>query len=163
MDQRKIMKEKKKANQRVKIKGQLRLYMQWPAIMAILLICMNGWIYRVDKRAGILMSLFLLIYIVMIAILYLYTKSLVVKDLVQFAAQYGIVQNTLLKELAVPYAILLDDGRVVWMNNQFRDTLGTDLKAGVYIGKYMPELNTSIFPQEENDIVQMDVYVCVCV
>lgn len=152
------MKEKKKANQRVKIKGQLRLYMQWPAIMAILLICMNGWIYRVDKRAGILMSLFLLIYIVMIAILYLYTKSLVVKDLVQFAAQYGIVQNTLLKELAVPYAILLDDGRVVWMNNQFRDTLGTDLKAGVYIGKYMPELNTSIFPQEENDIVQMDVY-----
>lgn len=152
------MKEKKKANQRVKIRGQLRLYMQWPAIMAILLICMNGWIYRVDKRAGILMSLFLLIYIVMIAILYLYTKSLVVKDLVQFAAQYGIVQNTLLKELAVPYAILLDDGRVVWMNNQFRDTLGTDLKAGVYIGKYMPELNTSIFPQEENDIVQMDVY-----
>lgn len=152
------MKEKKKANQRVKIKGQLRLYMQWPAIMAILLVCMNGWIYRVDKRAGILMSLFLLIYIVMIAILYLYTKSLVVKDLVQFAAQYGIVQNTLLKELAVPYAILLDDGRVVWMNNQFRDTLGTDLKAGVYIGKYMPELNTSIFPQEENDIVQMDVY-----
>lgn len=152
------MKEKKKANQRVKIKGQLRLYMQWPAIMAILLICMNGWIYRVDKRAGILMSLFLLIYIVMIAILYLYTKSLVVKDLVQFAAQYGIVQNTLLKELAVPYAILLDDGRVVWMNNQFRDTLGMDLKAGVYIGKYMPELNTSIFPQEDDDIVQMDVY-----
>ncbi len=156
------MKEKKKANQRVKIKGQLRLYMQWPAIMAILLICMNGWIYRVDKRAGILMSLFLLIYIVMIAILYLYTKSLVVKDLVQFAAQYGIVQNTLLKELAVPYAILLDDGRVVWMNNQFRDTLGMDLKAGVYIGKYMPELNTSIFPQEENDIVQMDVYYREC-
>ncbi len=152
------MKEKKKANRKVKIKGQLRLYMQWPAIMAILLICMNIWIYKVDKRAGILMSLFLLIYIVMVGILYLYTKRLVVKDLVQFAAQYGVVQNTLLKELAVPYAILLDDGKAVWMNNQFRHILGADLKAGVYIGKYIPELNTSIFPQEENDIVQMDVY-----
>lgn len=158
MDQGKVMKEKKRAKQRVKIKGQLRLYMQWPAIMAILLICMNGWIYKVDKRAGILMSLFLIIYIVMIGILYLYTKSLVVKDLVQFAAQYGVVQNTLLKELAVPYAILLDDGKVVWMNNQFKQILGADLKAGVYIGKYIPELNTSIFPHEENDIVHMDVY-----
>ncbi len=158
MYQGKVMKEKKRAKKKVKIKGQLRLYMQWPAIMAILLICMNCWIYRVDKRAGILMSLFLLIYIVMVAILYLYTKSLVVKDLVQFAAQYGVVQNTLLKELAVPYAILLDDGKVVWMNNQFNHILGTELKAGVYIGKYIPELNTSIFPQEENDIVHMDVY-----
>ena len=81
MGQRVIMKEKKKANRKVKIKGQLRLYMQWPAIMAILLICMNIWIYKVDKRAGILMSLFLLIYIVMVGILYLYTKRLVVKDL----------------------------------------------------------------------------------
>ena len=80
------------------------------------------------------------------------------KELVEFATQYGIVQNTLLKELAVPYAILLDDGKVIWMNNQFLKILGGKIKGDAYLSKYLPELNRSIFPQEENDIVHMDVY-----
>ena len=80
------------------------------------------------------------------------------KELVEFATQYGIVQNTLLKELAVPYAILLDDGKVIWMNNQFLKILGGKVKGDAYLSKYLPELNRSIFPQEENDIVHMDVY-----
>lgn len=113
-----------KEKQKVRLKGQLRLYMQWPAIMATLLIGMNIWIYKLDKKAGGVMSLFLLLYIVMVGVLYLYTKSLVVKDLVQFAAQYGIIQNTLLKELAVPYALLLEDGKTIWMNDQFEKILG---------------------------------------
>lgn len=147
-----------KEKQKVRLKGQLKLYMQWPAIMAVLLIGMNIWIYRLDKKAGILMSLFLLLYIIMIGFLYLYTKSLVMKDLIEFAAQYGVIQNTLLKELAVPYAILLEDGKAIWMNDQFEKILGGKLKGEAYISKYMPELNKSIFPQEENDIVHLDVY-----
>ena len=46
------------------------------------------------------------------------------KDLVEFAAQYGIVQNTLLRELSIPYAILLDDGKAIWMNDEFEAILG---------------------------------------
>ena len=44
--------------------------------------------------------------------------NIIMKDLVEFAAQYGIVQNTLLRELSIPYAILLDDGKAVWMNDE---------------------------------------------
>ena len=32
-------------NKKVRLKGQLRLYMQWPAFMTILLIAMNFWIF----------------------------------------------------------------------------------------------------------------------
>lgn len=152
------MKEKKKDSQKIRLKGQLKLYMQWPAIMALLLIAVNIWSYKIDKRAGTLMFIFVLIYIVMVGILYLYTKSLIMKDLVEFAAQYGVVQNTLLKELAVPYAILLDNGKAIWMNDQFEAILGGKPKGDAYISKYIPELNTSIFPKEENDITRMDVY-----
>lgn len=147
-----------KEKQKVRLKGQLKIYMQWPAIMAVLLVGMNIWIYRLDKKAGILMSLFLLLYIIMIGFLYLYTKSLVMKDLIEFAAQYGVIQNTLLKELAVPYAILLEDGKAIWMNDQFEKILGGKARGEAYISKYIPELNKSIFPQEENDIVHIDVY-----
>ena len=137
---------KKKAKQNVRLKGQLKLYMQWPAFMTILLIAMNIWIYRLDKRAGILMMVFVLIYIVIVGIMYFYNKSLVMKDLVDFAAQYGIIQNTLLKKLAVPYALLLEDGRLMWMNDQFREILGGKLKKEAVLSRYIPELNRSIFP-----------------
>ena len=147
-----------KEKQKIRVKGQLRTYMQWPAILGILLMGMNVWIYRMDRKVGLVMSAFVLLYIIMVVILYVYTRTMLMKELVEFATQYGIVQNTLLKELAVPYAILLDDGKVIWMNNQFLKILGGKVKGDAYLSKYLPELNRSIFPQEENDIVHMDVY-----
>lgn len=147
-----------KEKQKIRVKGQLRTYMQWPAILGIFLIGMNVWIYRMDHKAGLVMSAFVLLYIIMAVLLYVYTRTMLMKELVEFAMQYGIVQNTLLKELAVPYAILLDDGKVIWMNNQFLKILGGKIKGDAYLSKYLPELNRSIFPQEENDIVHMDVY-----
>ena len=79
--------------------------MQLPAVMAVLLAILNIWIYRMDRRAGLLMLIFVIIYIIMVGFLYIYSKSIIMKDLVEFAAQYGIVQNVLLRELAIPYAI----------------------------------------------------------
>ena len=38
------------------------MYMQWPLIMTILLVAMNIWTYAVDKKAGFIMSLFVLVY-----------------------------------------------------------------------------------------------------
>lgn len=141
--------------QNVKLKGQLKLYMQWPAIMTLLLIAMNVWIYMVDKRAGGLMTVFIAVYAVIVCILYFYNKSFILADLVEFAAQYGVVQNTLLKELAVPYAILMDDGKIIWMNDQFQNVIGE--KQDAYLSKYIPELNRSIFPKEESEKVALDV------
>ncbi len=132
--------------------------MQFPAIVAVLLVIMDIWTLTIDSRAGIVLFLFVIVYFVMIAFMYIRGRNRIIKDLVEFAAQYGIVQNTLLKELALPYAILLEDGKAVWMNDQFEELLGNKAKEKVYISKIMPEINTSIFPKEENDIVEMDVY-----
>lgn len=147
-----------KQNGKVRLTGQLKLYMELPAVMAFLLAALNIWIYRLDRRVGFLMLFFVLIYIFMVGYLYIYSKSIVMKDLVEFAAQYGIVQNVLLKELAIPYAILLDDGKAVWMNEQFERVLGGKPKGDAYISKYIPELNVSIFPRQEGDVVEIEVY-----
>ena len=109
-----IMLEKKNEKEKIKLRGQLKLYIQWPSVMAVLLVAMNVWVYMIDKRAGSLMVFFVLIYIIMAGSLYLRSKTVLLKDLVEFAAQYGIVQNTLLKELTVPYAILMSDGKTIW-------------------------------------------------
>lgn len=140
------------------ISGRLKNYMRWPIAMAIMLLLLNLWIYCIDIKAGTLMLIFMLIYIVGIGILYVYSRSLIMKDLIEFAAQYGVVQNTLLKELSVPYAILLEDGQLLWMNDQFERLFGDTAQKDKYLSGYIPELNRSIFPKEENDVVEMDVY-----
>ena len=39
------------------------------------------------------------------------------------------------------------------MNGQFEEVLGGKPKGDAYISKYIPELNVSIFPKQEDDIV----------
>lgn len=142
--------------QDVKLKGQLKLYMSWPAVMAIFLVIMNVWIYCIDRRAGWVMTVFVVVYLVMVAILYFYNRSLMLADLVEFAAQFGIVQNTLLEHLSIPYAILLEEGKIVWANAQFQDILGTDIRKEARLSKYIPELNRGVFPKEEGESVELE-------
>ena len=47
---------KKKESYRIRLKGQLRLYMQLPVIMAVLSVISTVWIFKIDRRAGMVMS-----------------------------------------------------------------------------------------------------------
>ncbi|MDY5845574.1 MAG: DHH family phosphoesterase [Bariatricus sp.] len=142
--------------QDIKLQGQLKFYMQWPSIMTLFLIAMNIWIFWINKKAGIVMSIFVLIYAGCVAVMYFYSKSLVLADMVEFAAQYSVVQNTLLKELSIPYAILQSDGKIVWTNTQFDDVLGEEKRKDAYLSRYIPELNRSAFPKEEGETVNLE-------
>lgn len=137
-------------NRKVKLKGQLKLYMQWPFIMSILLIGMNIWMYTVDKNAGMLMSAFVVVYLIIAAVLYFCNRDVIMSDLIEFATQYGLVQNQLLKTLDVPYILVLDDGKIIWSNDSFRNNISDAGRKEKYISKIMPELNRSIFPSEED-------------
>lgn len=98
-------KEKEDKNMKkkdVRLKGQLRLYMQWPVIMTVLLIAMNVWMYKIDRQAGGMMSVFIIIYMVVVGVLYFYNRSLILSDMIQFSMQYKGIQNTLLKEPVHP-------------------------------------------------------------
>lgn len=154
------MNEKMKEKQSARLKELLMLYIQWPVIMLILLLGMNLWMYFADIKLGIIMSVFVLVYIVMTVLMYGHSKAMILRDLVGFASQYGVMQNVLLKEMSTPHAILTEDGQVLWMNDRFEEILSekVDGKEELYISKYMPELNRSIFPKEEGFSVEMDVY-----
>ena len=78
------MVDKKREKEKIRLRGQLKLYIQWPSIVALLLVAMNVWVYIIDRRAGILMCIFVIIYIIMAGWLYLRSKSVILKDLVEF-------------------------------------------------------------------------------
>lgn len=139
----------------VRLKGQLKMYMQWPVIMTVLLIAMNVWMYRIDRQAGGMMSVFIIIYMVIVGILYFYNRSLILSDMIQFSMQYKGIQNTLLKELAIPYAILMEDGRILWKNDQFEE-LFCSRRRDRYLNKLIPEINMSVFPRDDVEHVELE-------
>lgn len=143
--------------QNIQLKGQLRLYMQWPAIMTIVLFAMTVWIYTVDHRAGTIMFIFVFIYMIVVGMLYYFNKSMVMRELIEFATQYGIVQNVLLTELAIPYVIVTEDGKLVWGNEAFYNIVESETKRSGYIYSYIPELNSGNFPKEENQKTELEL------
>ena len=146
-----------KEEKNIQLKGKLRLYMRWPLFMSVFLIAINLWIYHMDPKAGLVMMIFVLIYIIIACMMYFRNRAMIMKELVEFSAQYGMVQNRLLKEMKIPYALFLKDGRVMWMNDQFEKIVGK-IRKDTLISRYMPELNRSIFPTEEDQTVEISVF-----
>ncbi len=144
----------KKKNMR--LKGQLRMYMQWPLIMMVFLWAMDIWMYQLDKKAGIILSVFIVIYMIVAGTLYFYNRSLILADLIQFSTQYQGIQNILLKELALPYAILQEDGRILWGNDSFK-TIISGQKREKYINKIMSDLDVPAFSDTDKDHMEVEV------
>lgn len=140
----------------VRLKGQLKVYMYWPVIMTVLLIAMNFWMYWVNRKAGVVMSVFIIVYAVIVGGLYFYNRSLILADMIQFSSQYKGIQNTLLQELSVPYAVLLEDGRILWKNQMFGEIFA-DQKREHYIYKLIPELSQRVLPRRDIDHVELNV------
>ena len=140
----------------MRLKGQLRMYMHWPLIMTVLLIAMNIWMYMIDKRAGLIMSVFIIIYLGIAGSLYFYNRSLILADLIQFSVQYKGIENTLLKELSIPYAIALEDGRILWANDSF-NALMSGQKKEKTLNRMIPELHPGVFPKDDMEHVEMEV------
>lgn len=141
-------------NKNMRLKGQLRMYMQWPLIMTILLLAMNIWMYMTDQKAGLTMTVLVIIYAVIVGLLYFYNRSLILADLIQFSTQYKGIQNTLLKELTVPYAIILEDGHILWKNDRFSEIVDGREK---FIQKIIPELNKGIFPKDDETRNELEI------
>lgn len=133
----------------VKLKGQLRLYVKWPLYLTALLAVMNVGIYFVSRSAGFLMAVFVLIYAAIAGFLYVYNRPIIDTELVSFATRYGQIQKNLLKELSIPYALLAQEGGIIWMNRAFMEVTGKSAKYSRGIKTIFPELNRGMLPNDE--------------
>ncbi len=154
------MKEKVKQKQNTQLKILLMTYVQIPVILMFLLGGLDIWMYFIDVKFGVMISVFLVAYAVITLAMYKQSKKVIMQDLVGFATQYGVMQNTLLKEMPTPHGIFTGDGRILWINEAFAQILPEDVfdSSEIYISKHMPELNRSIFPKEMGQSVEMDVF-----
>lgn len=111
---------------KMKLNGQLRSYLRGPVLLGVLLVIMNICIYMTDRNAGLLATVFVILYIAVAMVRYYHSRPMIVNELITFAAQYGQVQKSLIQELSVPYAVLDVQGRFVWVNRKFAELAGKE-------------------------------------
>lgn len=133
------MKQEREMKEDIRIQGQLRLYLQWPLFMAVILMAANVVIGLVDLKAGIVMTGFTLVYAVFCAWLYLYKRKRLLGGLLDFSAEYARLQQNMLADMAFPYAVADENGLLLWMNEGFSDIVRDDRKNRTLFGLF-PEL-----------------------
>lgn len=132
----------------IKLKGNLKNYMYWPLLLTILLVIMNIPLYWVSKEAGAMVSLFIVIYFIVVVFAYNFNKPVLVNELINFATQYGTVQKKLINEFEIPYALLDYNGKILWVNEKFTEITGKDKRYHKSI--------TALFPGLTKEIIQRD-------
>lgn len=106
---------------RKKLQAQIGSYLKVPMYFIVFWIVINVLAYLIDVKAGGLMSVATVTYIlVMIGIMIQYNNN-ITRKLVDFGSAYSLVQKQILKEMDVPYGLLDENGKILWTNNQFEE------------------------------------------
>lgn len=142
----------KTKEKKTRYKGTLRLYITWPLILTLLLLAGAFGIYFINARAGYAAFGVTFIYAVIALSVRFYNRRSIANDLVNFATSFGQVQKGLLKGLALPYALLDENGRFVWCNSEFQALIGKELPFGKSITTFVPELTKDRLPMGEENV-----------
>ncbi len=138
-------------NKKIRLKGRLQMYLLWPLLLSLLLVLMNLGIYTLNIRCGVVVSAFIVLYDLAILAVYISQKLVVLKELIGFSDQYGLIQTHLLQELAVPYALLDEKGRIVWMNNMFSHVANVEKNFNKEIKSIFKEFEKVNFQEMEEE------------
>lgn len=132
----------------MKLKGRMRSFTQTSLYLGFLLIIVNLLVYILDVSSGLVVSGFTLVYFAVTIFMLLYNKPVIMNELVSFATQYGQIQKVLLRELEVPYAMLDEEGHIIWMNAGFEEVVHREKGFRKSITAIFPSITREKLPIE---------------
>ena len=133
-----------------KIQSQLRLYLQWPILLSVFVMAANLVAGALSPRAGLAMSGFTLLYIMIAMWLFLYRRKKLLNGMVEFSAQYAWVQKQLLDNMAMPYAVTDETGRLLWLNQAFSDIVREEKESRRSLTALFPEITREFLDEMED-------------
>ena len=132
-----------------KLVPMLRSILKMPIFLLALLIFMNIYMYIIDVKAGVVASVFIVIYAAASVIMYLIRRKRLVGELVSFAVGYGTIQRRLSSELALPYALVDAEGSILWADAEFIKLVGDKVKTREAITDFFPQLDAQALPSKD--------------
>lgn len=106
--------------------NRLQSYLTTPFLFTVVIIVANVAVLAVDRKAAAVMAPASCICLFFSIALYFYRKPLLLKELVNFSMEHAQVQNQLLRALPMPYAIIDEAGKILWINYAFQREIGKE-------------------------------------
>ena len=104
---------------KMKLKGHVKTYILFGIYLGVLLCAVDIAMFLIDIKAGLLLCAYLVVYFAVTLSLQFYNKPILMNELISFATEYGQIQRKLLRDMDLPYALLDDNGKVIWTNIAF--------------------------------------------
>ena len=142
---------------RVNLKGRLSRYFNAPIYLGLVLVLANILIYFVNWPSGIVLTGALIIYFIFVLMLYFNNRTILMNEMISFATEYGQIQRGLLRELDLPYAILDEDGRIIWTNAAFEKVIHKEKGYNKSITSVFPSLTRSVLPTEDETEIRLEI------
>ncbi|MBQ4537855.1 MAG: DHH family phosphoesterase, partial [Lachnospiraceae bacterium] len=76
----------------------------------------------------------------------------IMNELISFATQYGQIQKVLLRELELPYAMLDEEGKIIWTNIGFEQVVHKEKGYRKSITSLFPSITREKLPGESEDV-----------
>ncbi len=137
---------------KAKLTGSLKAYLRWPVYLSIIIVGMTISIFMVNSDAGLIMSIYAGLYLILALAIYFSKRATILREIVQYSANYNSVQNKLLKQLVVPYGVLDQEGHLLWANDEFIDIIQDEKAARKSITNIFPDIYRNMFPTTEMDV-----------
>ncbi len=110
----------------MKLKGRLQGFLNWPLYMGVLVIIMTVTAYAFSIKAGLICTVPAVVYCGVALWFYFVKRPMIMRELLLFAVDHAQIQKQLLADLDVPYALLDEQGKILWINNAFGEIIRKD-------------------------------------
>ena len=137
----------------IKLKGWLQGFMGWPFYLGAIVLLMTGVAYSFSVQAGLICTGLTAVYLMIAGWFFLIKRPLIMRELLVFAVNHAQIQKQLLSDLDVPYALLDEQGRILWVNHAFSGVVRKDKNWKRKLSDLFPELqDKELSPFEEERI-----------
>ena len=131
----------------LKLKGRAKMLPGIFVLLGILLLAMDLLIFvRYGAGPGGAAAVLVLLYFVFVFFIFLSLRQTLTTEMIAFANQYRDMQKLLLEEMDLPYAILDDEGIVLWGNEAFATETGSDYSEHESVFSIFTELDKKTLP-----------------
>lgn len=134
---------------RMRLRGNLKTYLRWPLFFGILLILMTIQLFSVSVRSGVIGIGYTILYLMIARLINFSGRRKLKKDLIEFATNYGEMQMRMMKTLTVPFAILSEDGHMLWGNDEFVSVIVNKKAARRNIANIFEEITLDSLPDTD--------------
>ncbi len=135
-----------------KRKGRVSGYFRISLILGVILWVTDFLIFFLNWPSFAAATVACLIYTCVMAAAFINSRSIYMKEMAAYADEFHNLEDMLLRELEMPYALLDEGGRFIWMNPAFEKVVHKNKSYQRPIATLIPALSRDVFPTDEKPV-----------